>query len=138
VPDFFSGAAVTLRASPAFEDVDGDEDPDLFLGNSKGGLFFYENRRGQAEPPSGATLIRNYPNPFRDLTVIRFFVPEVGMTTLKVYDVLGSEVATLVEQVLDPGTHSIAWDAGALSSGLYICRLRTGRYVESRKVIVIR
>ena len=93
--------------------------------------------------PSGLDLHQNYPNPFNPTTEIRYQIPEVGgrrsevgHMTLKVYDLLGREVATLVNEVQQPGEHSVRFDAANLSSGVYLYRLVAGGYMQTRKMIV--
>ena len=85
-------------------------------------------------------LKQNYPNPFNPSTEIRFVIPnEVGnLVTLKVFDVLGNEVTTLVNEEKPAGSHSINFDARTLSSGVYFYQLRAASFVETKKMILIR
>lgn len=138
VPGFFDGVTGVLRSAPALEDFDTDGDPDLFVGNVKGGIYFYENGRGAGPPPTGASLIQSFPNPAKEFSVIVFTVPRLSMTTLKVYDLRGRELVTLVEKVMEPGTHDTTWDARNVPSGMYVFRLRVGELTDSRKMIVVR
>ena len=78
--------------------------------------------------PSGFALQNNYPNPFNSQTTIQFSIVNSQYTILKVYDVLGREVATLVDKPLSAGNHSIAWDARGSASGVYFYRLSAGRF----------
>ena len=89
------------------------------------------------EPVAAASfeLHQNYPNPFNPETAISFNIPAASQTTLVVYDILGREVASLVNETLPAGTHSIRFDAENLSSGIYIYRLRSGGHVQSRKML---
>ncbi|MBI5472561.1 MAG: T9SS type A sorting domain-containing protein, partial [Ignavibacteriae bacterium] len=88
-------------------------------------------------------LMQNYPNPFNPTTEIRYLVPEVrdrrsdvSRVTLSVYDLLGREVATLVNEDKLPGTYSVSFDATRLPSGVYIYRLTAGTYSQTRKMIL--
>ncbi|MBS3915214.1 MAG: T9SS type A sorting domain-containing protein [Bacteroidetes bacterium] len=81
--------------------------------------------------------MENYPNPFNPVTFIRFDLPEQLRVTIKVYDVLGREVADLINDgLLDEGNHEIEFDATKLSSGIYFYRLTAGGFVETRKIVV--
>jgi len=77
------------------------------------------------EVPSGFALQQNYPNPFNPVTTIQFALPQTGQVRLAVYDVLGREVAVLVDGAMQAGTHGIQFDASSLTSGTYIYRLST-------------
>ncbi|MBI4535150.1 MAG: T9SS type A sorting domain-containing protein, partial [Ignavibacteriae bacterium] len=79
-----------------------------------------------------------YPNPFNPTTRIRFTIPSSGFTTLKVYDVLGNEVATLVNQEMNSGSHETRWNATGMASGVYFYRLATSGVVETKRMVVIR
>ncbi|HTP13827.1 MAG TPA: T9SS type A sorting domain-containing protein, partial [Bacteroidota bacterium] len=83
-------------------------------------------------------LEQNYPNPFNPTTVISYTLPVNSHVTLMVYDVLGREVQTLVNERQDAGSHTVAFAAGALSSGVYFYRLQAGNYVAAKKFIVLR
>lgn len=83
-------------------------------------------------------LRQNYPNPFNSLTVINFQLPVPGRVLLTVHDLLGREVAVLVNETKDAGVHAIDFDASGLSSGLYLYRFRAGGFVETRKLVVLR
>jgi hypothetical protein len=88
--------------------------------------------------PSAYSLFQNYPNPFNPNTTIEFQLPVAGEVFLKVYNLLGEEVATLVSTTMPAGVHSIEWNALNLSSGLYLYRLKVGSYVETRKMMLMK
>ncbi len=90
------------------------------------------------ETPNSYALQQNYPNPFNPITTINYQVPTQSHLTLKVFDVLGREVATLVNGVEEPGYKSVAFDASRLTSGVYFYRLRAGSYTETKKLILLR
>jgi len=99
-------------------------------------------------------LRQNYPNPFNPVTTINFSVPSGRdlvrgadgqfsianrqLIILKVFDVLGREVATLVEGVEEPGYKNVQWNAGNVASGMYFYRLQSGRYTETRKLLLLK
>ncbi len=91
------------------------------------------------EPGTGNfTLGQNYPNPFNPSTKIEFFVPEGGLTSLKVYDLLGREVSVLVNEELLSGKYEVSFEASSLTSGVYIYTLSVGKHVESKKMVLLR
>ena len=92
---------------------------------------------GQDVPTSFA-LHQNYPNSFNPTTEIRYQTSEVSHVSLKVYDILGREVATLVDGVEEAGYKSVKFDAGGLSSGVYLYQLKAGAFVASRKLLVLK
>jgi hypothetical protein len=83
-------------------------------------------------------LSQNYPNPFNSSTRIEYYLPHAVFVTLKVYDLLGREVRALVQAKKDPGKHRISFDADGLPSGVYFCRLQSGDYASTRKLVVVR
>ena len=83
-------------------------------------------------------LEQNYPNPFNPSTTINYTLGERSAVTLKVYDVLGNEVANLVNTTQEAGQHNIRFDASGLSSGLYIYTLNTGNFTSSRKMMLLK
>jgi endonuclease I len=85
--------------------------------------------------PQMFTLMQNYPNPFNPTTLIRYQLPTNGFTTLKVYDVIGREVATLVNEVKEAGYFSATFDAKNLVSGIYIAKLQSGEKVQLKKML---
>ena len=98
---------------------------------------------GIASALSDYYLENNYPNPFNPATKIRFTIAqnEKGKSknvTLKVYDVLGNEVATLLNKELTPGNYEIPFDGSELASGVYLYRLQAGKYSDSKKMILLR
>lgn len=84
------------------------------------------------------TLHQNYPNPFNPVTNISFTLPERGFVSLKVYDILGREIANLVNEVKSIGTHSVNFDASFLSSGIYMYKLEAGQKVLSKRMTLIK
>lgn len=88
--------------------------------------------------PEGYSLSPNYPNPFNPATTIRFALPKSEHVTLKVYDALGREVATLINADLNAGEHSVVFDAKNLSSGVYIYRIQAGEFVQQNQMQLIK
>ncbi len=89
----------------------------------------------QPAEPATFSLSQNYPNPFNPSTMITYQTAKTGQVRLSVYDILGREVATLVNSVQPQGSHEVRFDAGALSSGVYIYRLETLGFVQQRKMV---
>ncbi|NUN70324.1 MAG: T9SS type A sorting domain-containing protein, partial [Bacteroidetes bacterium] len=83
-------------------------------------------------------LAQNYPNPFNPATTIRFSIPSAGLTTLTVYDMLGKELFVPVNEQLDAGTYSVPFNGAQLPSGVYFYRLRSGAFVETRKMLLLK
>lgn len=88
--------------------------------------------------PLRFSLDQNFPNPFNPTTVISYQLPVNSMVTLKVYDVLGREVKTLVSERQAAGTHPVTFDAGNLPSGVYFCRLEVGTYSATKKLLLLK
>ncbi|MBL8016660.1 MAG: T9SS type A sorting domain-containing protein [Ignavibacteria bacterium] len=88
--------------------------------------------------PSEYRLAQNYPNPFNPTTSITFDMPAAGNVELKIYDILGKEVATLVNGNMNPGSHVISFDASSLASGVYIYKLTSGSFSDSKKMVLIK
>jgi len=92
----------------------------------------------QSANPVGYALAQNYPNPFNPSTTIEFSLSRPGYTTLKVYDVLGRQVATLVDKHLSAGNHRVEWNASAFGSGVYSYKLTTDDFSTIKKLVLLR
>jgi hypothetical protein len=98
------------------------------------------------ETPQRFELLQNYPNPFNPTTAISFQLSEVSFVTLKVFDVLGREITTLVNEMRKPGLHTVQWDASSAPSGVYLYRLRSGEisngtgrsFMETKRMTLLR
>jgi photosystem II stability/assembly factor-like uncharacterized protein len=88
--------------------------------------------------PIDYSLKQNYPNPFNPTTTIKYFIPELRFVTLKVYDVLGNEIATLVNEENSAGEYEVEFDGTGLPSGIYFYRLRSGLFVETKKMVLMK
>lgn len=95
-----------------------------------------EDRQGQI--PSHFALNQNYPNPFNPTTTISFSLPSKSFVVLKVFDLIGREVATLVTEELSAGNHLHEWNAEKMTSGIYFYRLQTGTFTETKKLILMK
>ena len=83
-------------------------------------------------------LSQNYPNPFNPTTTIAFDLPKSSEVTLKIFNILGEEVATLISEGLPTGSYQYEWNASNLASGVYLYRLQAGDYVEAKKMVLMR
>lgn len=91
----------------------------------------------QRQSPDGFHLSQNFPNPFNPTTVIEYSIPRAGIVTLKVYDLLGQEVGTLVNQQQRAGTYYVNFNATRLASGVYFYRIETDGFESTRKMILL-
>jgi len=83
-------------------------------------------------------LSQNYPNPFNPTTTIEYKIPESGLVTIKVYDILGREVQTLVDQQLPAGFYETQFDGSNLASGIYFYRIKAGKFVQTKKLMLLK
>ncbi|MBI2428241.1 MAG: right-handed parallel beta-helix repeat-containing protein [Ignavibacteriales bacterium] len=88
--------------------------------------------------PQSYALYQNYPNPFNPTTEIRYQIPEVSHVTLKVYDIIGREVATLINETKEAGRYTMTFDGSKLSSGMYIYSLKAGSYNATKKLLLVK
>jgi hypothetical protein len=88
--------------------------------------------------PNRSRLEQNYPNPFNPSTTIKYSVSNEQLVTIKIYNALGNEVATLVNEIKPTGVHQVNFDATKLSSGIYFCKLCTGEFEDIKKMILLR
>jgi hypothetical protein len=88
--------------------------------------------------PSVYSLSQNYPNPFNPVTKINYSIPKSSLTKLRVYDLLGREVTTLVNDMKQPGMYSVDFDGTNFSSGVYFYKLEAGTFTEVKRMIMIK
>jgi hypothetical protein len=88
--------------------------------------------------PGSYDLRQNFPNPFNPTTSIQYDLPVAGIVSLRVFNVLGQEVATLVQEFQEPGSKTVLFDAGHLPNGTYYCRLTSGSVSMMRKMIFMK
>jgi len=94
--------------------------------------------KGNSASPDQFVLYPNYPDPFNQSTIIRFAIPRLSLVNLRVYDVLGKEVATLVNKQLTPDTYRYQWDARNSASGTYFYKMQAGNFLEVHKMILMK
>jgi hypothetical protein len=114
---------------------DGTIDDTLYLSNQITGIG---NEQGSLLTPNSFNLAQNYPNPFNPTTKISWQSPVSSHQTLKVYDVLGNEVATLVNEFREAGSYEVVFNASSLASGIYFYKLQAGSFVETKKMILMK
>jgi hypothetical protein len=83
-------------------------------------------------------LHQNYPNPFNPSTIISFSLPSKSFVSLKVFDLIGREVATILSQEMQAGSHSQQWNTTNMTSGVYFYRLQAGSFIETKKLIMLK
>ena len=88
--------------------------------------------------PGNFILFQNYPNPFNPTTIIRFEIPRQSIVTIKLYDLLGREIKTLVNEVKTAGSYSYIFDGSKLSSGIYFYRITAGKFAQTKKMILMK
>jgi len=134
--------ATNAGSCATFHDRDNDGDLDITaIDEVADQIFMFENESPTAVVPAGGEptgfdLGQNYPNPFNPQTEIGFTLSATGQTTMRVYDLLGREVRTLVNEHLDAGTYEVTFDAADLPSGVYYYRLEQGQLGKTRKLLL--
>lgn len=112
------------------KDGNGIPDPTVFISDVAENI--------SPEPPADYLLQQNFPNPFNPSTIINYQIPVTGLVSLKIYDILGREISTLVNEIKQVGSYSIQFNASALTSGMYLYELRAGDFRQVRKMILIK
>jgi hypothetical protein len=92
----------------------------------------------EVSTPEDFSLEQNYPNPFNPTTSINFTLPQISIVTLKVYDVLGREISTLVNEEREAGSYSFKFNGSELSSGFYFYTVNAGNYTSTKKMLLIK
>lgn len=119
-------------------------DNEVFCGvgsGKNGGIYVTSTITDVVDPsaiPVGFQLMQNYPNPFNPTTNIGYRISDVGLVTLKLYNVLGQLVKTLVSKVQQPGSYEVKFNGNGLASGVYFYRLRSGDYTKTMKLILLK
>ena len=96
------------------------------------------NITGNSEIPKEFRLYNSYPNPFNPSTIIKFDIPKPSFVKLIAYDILGREINTLVTEKLNAGRYEVNWDGSDYPSGVYFYRLVTDKYVDVKKMLMIK
>jgi hypothetical protein len=132
-----SGTAATDVWGYGMTQVSGAADwiPDWPL--PEGNLLTSVNEKPTVIPETFA-LLQNYPNPFNPSTAIQYNIPQAESVVLKVYNMLGQEVQTLVTEVQNPGSYTVTFNASRLASGVYFYRLTAGEYVKIRSMLLVK
>ena len=91
-----------------------------------------------SEIPNKFELFQNYPNPFNPSTILNYQLPVSNNVKLVIYDILGREAATLVNEKQQPGKYQVTWDASNLASGVYFYKLISGDFTQIRKMVVVK
>jgi hypothetical protein len=117
---------------------------DLFAGTKEGKIFKISFRPTSIDKeealPTEFNLLQNYPNPFNPETIITYQLPVASRVTLKLYDILGREVITLVNESQSAGTHRVKFNAVTerLASGVYFYRIIAGNYISTKKMMLLK
>jgi hypothetical protein len=105
-------------------------------------LYYHDvitNASGQEEDmPNTFKLEQNYPNPFNPSTIIKFGIPERSNVVIKIYDIIGSEVFTLVNEEMEAGWYQKEFSANGLSSGVYLLTIQAGSFVSTKKMLMVK
>ncbi len=142
--NIFNGDALTILHS----NLNNDNLPDIAVLTQSDSFYIYLNagwiptsiRQSEEEILSVTDyeLLQNYPNPFNPTTTIKYSIPIAGLVTLTVYNILGEQVKTLINQEMPAGNHSVQFNASSLASGIYLYRIQFGSFVQTRKMIFLK
>ena len=109
----------------------------IILKTTNGGITFIEEEQIY-ETTTEFLLSQNYPNPFNPATKIKYSIPQSSQVIIKVYDILGSLIETLVNEEKPAGTFELTWNASNLPSGVYFYQLKTGEFINIKKMILLK
>ncbi len=115
-----------------------DDDGNYFIGTQEGGLYKASIPTKKVELPAQYSLAQNYPNPFNGQTYIEFSLPKQAQVKVAVFNVLGQEIEVLKNETLPLGNYKLAWDSKKLASGVYLYKIQTLEFVETKKMILMK
>lgn len=118
-------------------------DNNLYVASTTSGIYkklfvITGLKKEKNSSPAEYKLYQNYPNPFNPITKIKFNIKVHGFTTLKIFDILGKEIATLVNEKLRPSEYEVTFDGSNITSGVYFYKIKAGNYSETRKMLLIK
>jgi hypothetical protein len=90
------------------------------------------------EIPTEFAMNQNYPNPFNPVTTIKYQLPKAELVTIKIYDIIGKEISTLINRTQNAGYYEVNFNAGKLSSGIYFYKMVAGDFVSIKKLVVLK
>ena len=137
----YSYEALTTTEAPTFILVGVTDDDSSSV--QVGGVWYNETPAGleisdEAPIATRFELGQNYPNPFNPTTHIRFNIPETANTKLTVFNVMGEEVATLVNSVMQAGGHTVSWNASSMPTGVYFYQLESANFSQTKKLLLVK
>jgi photosystem II stability/assembly factor-like uncharacterized protein len=143
--DTWSGINQPTKWGTSVTDIKQDLQGNYFFGTSGEGLFEVDIITRVEEEPYhiyNYSLLQNYPNPFNPITHLKYSIPQSGMVTLKVYDILGREKAILVEKFQDSGEYDVEFNPASgnqhLASGIYLYQLKAGNFIQTKKMLLLK
>ena len=110
----------------------------IVLGREKYAMLPTDVNNEETTKPISFELQQNYPNPFNPVTNIKYSIPEAGFVTIKIYDIMGQEVTTLINTQMNAGNYQYSFNASNLASGVYFYRLQAGKFSETKKLILLK
>ncbi len=153
----FAGIEVSQSAAPAFADLNKDGKPEMIVGDYDGNFTYFENAMNQTDVSLDNEIVKdfklyqNYPNPFNPTTTIKFTLPNVEtsyMTSLRIFNILGKEIITLINKELSAGEYKVNFsaeggsasggDGSKFTSGIYFYQLKYGSFIETKKMILMK
>lgn len=108
----------------------------MLLHNRDG--YTSKKTKSEISAPIKYELSQNYPNPFNPITNIKYQIQKTGLVTLKIYDLLGREIKTLVNEIKNPGRYVVSFNGSEFASGVYFYRIQSGDFVEVKKMVLLK
>lgn len=115
----------------------GSADSLFVLYNLGGGTVGIDEQETE-EIPTTFSLSQNYPNPFNPTTTIKYSIPNAGLVTLTVFNILGEQIKTLINQEMPAGNHTVQFNASSLASGIYLYRIQSGSFIQTKKMLLLK
>ena len=150
VTDQFVSLGIISESKPMFADINGDGLEDLIVGNTNGGVRYFQRNAdtGVKKPffdtnPQSFKLLQNFPNPFNPETAIQYYLPRAVKVNITVYNMNGQTIKVLENRLQTAGLHKVHWDGSdkhghSVTSGNYICHIQAGEFSRSVKLMLIR